>query len=244
MTSKHSTAIVNTTTKFSFSVQCLVAIISVHGLIIAYNESNQKQNSIERQHEFRVLFDLLALETFFQLIEFSFYFYFVTYGINLNEMALTRYYDWVFTTPAMLISFAYYFAYLNGYRKRLSEFVYEEQTTVFCIIISNFFMLLTGYICEARGTKISCDFKMILQSFGFFFLVMTFQLLYPFAKTTSFGLKIFQVTFIIWFCYGIAFSLDESSKNSMYNILDLFSKNFFSFFVYANILYKQHANTK
>lgn len=228
---------VNTSTNISFCVQVVVIFISVHGLILAYDKSVSSENSIRRQQEFAVLFDLLALETFFQAIEFVFYAYFVFHGIDLNEMALTRYYDWFFTTPAMLISFAYYFAYLNGYRERLNIFVRDNFFILTCIVISNFFMLLIGYICELKKLQ-SCNLKMLLQSVGFFCLIVTFSLIYNFAQHTVLGHQIFLVTFIIWFFYGIAFSMNNTIKNTMYNILDLFSKNFFSFFVYANIVNK------
>ena len=37
---------------------------------------------------------------------------------------------------------------------------------------------------------------------------------------------------IIWSLYGFAFLLNANEKNIIYNILDIFSKNFFGLYLY------------
>lgn len=231
---------VDVSTKVSFSIQIAAFIAGVHGLHLANIESNKEENNENVQQVFVVLFDLLALELFFQIVESVTYVFFIVFKVPVQDMAVTRYYDWILSTPAMLVSFAYYFAYLNGYRKRLSDFVKENWKQLLLIIFTNSIMLLTGFFSERY--KLQCERKMIFQSIGFFALIATFTLLFQFVKGNKFAKQLFVVFFVIWFFYGIAFSLDVSSKNIMYNILDLFSKNFFGIFVYFNILLKIYPN--
>jgi bacteriorhodopsin len=69
-------------------------------------------------------------------------------------MTITRYYDWFFTTPAMLISTVIYFKYeehMQQNKPRGLDFytvLKQEQTNITNIVVSNFFMLLFGYLAE------------------------------------------------------------------------------------------------
>lgn len=47
---------------------------------------------------------------------------------------------------------------------------------------------------------------------------------------------LFWFYFIFWSLYGVAAGLEYELKNAMYNILDLFAKNFIGVFLVANLL--------
>jgi bacteriorhodopsin len=45
----------------------------------------------------------------------------------------------------------------------------------------------------------------------------------------------FYYIFIIWGIYGIAAIMSPHTKNNMFNILDIFAKNFFGLYLYYRI---------
>jgi hypothetical protein len=98
-----SHAVVLLTTKISLAVQIATAFVGLQGLTYA----------LPAPHS--VLSHLLALETFVQFVELTFYAWFV-YQFNLSTMALTRYADWFFTTPTMLLTTVMYFRYQSALR--------------------------------------------------------------------------------------------------------------------------------
>ena len=98
-----SHAVVLLTTKISLAVQIATAFVGLQGLTYA----------LPAPHS--VLSHLLALETFVQFVELTFYAWFV-YQFNLSTMALTRYADWFFTTPTMLLTTIMYFRYQSALR--------------------------------------------------------------------------------------------------------------------------------
>jgi hypothetical protein len=52
-----------------------------------------------------------------------------------------------------------------------------------------------------------------------------------FAKFSLFGTEIFLYFLIVWSIYGVAALMSYKTKNIMYNILDLFAKNFFGLYL-------------
>jgi hypothetical protein len=52
-----------------------------------------------------------------------------------------------------------------------------------------------------------------------------------YAKFSIYVSQIFFYFFAVWFTYGIAALMDYKTKNIMYNILDLFAKNFFGLYL-------------
>jgi bacteriorhodopsin len=177
---------------------------------------------------------LLWLELFVQLIEGSFYLWLITQFSQQKSITEYRYFDWILTTPTMLFSYCMYLIYESNH-----ETVFEKAITdnlfIFTIIAAlNALMLFFGYIAE-RGVL---DFVTgALLGFVPFFIM--FYLIYDyFAKETDIG----RITFIyfsgVWALYGVASVLSYTYKNAMYNILDLFSKNFFGMFL-AGVLLMQ-----
>jgi bacteriorhodopsin len=166
----------------------------------------------------------------------SFY-YFIIQKLPQEEMAKFRYYDWAITTPIMLVtifSFLLYQEQLEEYPDnppiRLSDVFKKHSETITEIVISNFGMLSIGYLYEIGQVSSKVAFV-----YGFIFLLNTFNIIYKNAGSKSKkGKFIFSIMFLLWSVYGIAFILPTGIKNSIFNITDLFSKNFFQ--VYITIL--------
>jgi hypothetical protein len=94
---------------------------------------------------------------------------------------------------------------------------------------------LFGYLGELK--KISL-FTSVFGGFVPFF--MMFYIIYEnFAKYTDLGTSLFWYFVIVWGLYGVAACLSYKLKNTSYNILDLFAKNFFGLFL-AYLLYSNY----
>ena len=218
---------VKTTTQLSIIIQLLIGFISTRGIFF----------NVDEKH--KILTQILIIETVVQYIELSFYVYFLKHFdvAPLSNMARIRYYDWFFTTPTMLISTVLYFKYeeyiQNNKPETLDLFTVfkEEQSNIINIVVSNFFMLLFGYLGEKH--KIN---KKIAIPVGFVFFANTFNVIYKnYAIKSTNGKKIFNILLPIWAMYGIAAYFNDTYKNNTFNILDIFSKNFFSLFIYYKL---------
>jgi bacteriorhodopsin len=88
-------------------------------------------------------------------------------------------------------------------------------------------MLLFGYLGETSAIPL-----LLGVSLGFIPFLIYYYIIYKkYATLSSDGLKIYFYFFIFWSLYGIAAILPYKTKNMFYNILDLFSKNFFGLFL-------------
>ena len=66
----------------------------------------------------------------------------------------------------------------------------------------------------------------------FYFFGLTFYKLYDYyAKYSNKNYLIFFIMLFIWGLYGVAANFNNKIKNSFYNILDIFSKNFYGLFL-------------
>ncbi|ADX06642.1 hypothetical protein 162281038 [Organic Lake phycodnavirus] len=210
------------TAYISIFVQIITAIISVYGLFIPLNFKDI------------ILREILILELIVQIIEFIFYIWLIITLQSINEdITYVRYFDWVLTTPVMLLTTVYFFEYMNsddGIRKK--EINDRDYVYLFYICLSNFFMLLIGYLGETKQIN-----KMLTLFGGSFFLFLTFYLLYvKYTKENWMNYIVFYFMFLVWFLYGFAFMFPFSIKNQMYNILDIVSKNIYSIFIFIVIL--------
>ena len=88
-------------------------------------------------------------------------------------------------------------------------------------------MLLFGYLGELGVISKAAAFWLgtaaLFGSFG--------TIYYEFAQQSEKTKRLFWIMFSIWSIYGVAAVLPYKIKNSMYNILDLFAKNFFGIFL-------------
>ena len=217
-------SIVDVTTQISIYVQLAVGLIDIFGLTISVPDKHM------------VLKDILVLETIVQVVEFCWYF-FVIQHLPQEEMAKNRYYDWIISTPLMLVSMFSYLLYEEQLEKnpddppiRLSTIIKNHGDSITQIILSNLAMLSIGYLYEIGQISQTLAF-----AYGFVFLLNTFSIIYIKAGSKSNkGRIVFLIMFLLWSIYGVAFILPTSTKNSIFNITDLFSKNFFE--VYITIL--------
>jgi len=186
---------------------------------------------------FMLLQELLLMEFIVQVIEFSFYIWMVWNFTKIKNITPIRYYDWMITTPTMLITFMFYLNFLNNQEKNIkSESLLTELKNkwklVLNVILLNWGMLLSGYLGEREVFS-----HVATTIVGFMPFLLMFYIIYKnFAIHTSQGQKIFWYFSGIWAIYGIAAVLPYKIKNSMYNILDLFAKNFFGLFL-AYLIY-------
>lgn len=217
---------IRTTAFFSLAVQIVTAIIDGYVLTIPV------------AMEYILLKQLLWMEFVVQIIEGIFYVWLALNIASATNITRKRYWDWVVTTPVMLITLSSYLIYLKikeSGSSAMPDFfdVAEENFTNFAkIVILNGMMLLFGYLGEINVMATSTS---VLA--GFIPFLAMFYLIYDcYAKHTQTGLTLFYYFLIIWSLYGVSALMSYNWKNTCYNILDLFSKNFFGLFL-AYILY-------
>jgi len=208
----------------SLFTQAITGIVDFYGL------------TINVQKEFAIFKELLALETSVQVIEFIFYIWLVNQIKKNANVTKYRYLDWALTTPIMLITLM---AYYSG-ESSLKLFFEKHTRIVSQVIALNTIMLIIGYLGEEgfMDTKISA-------TIGFIPFVLYYKIIYTeFVKNadTSKPKALFWYFFIVWSLYGVAAYLPYELKNTSYNVLDLFSKNFFGLFLVYYVWTKRIKN--
>jgi hypothetical protein len=180
-----------------------------------------------------LLKEILIMEVIVQIIEGTFYLWLATNITTITNITPNRYYDWYLTTPTMLVSFCVYLTYLKNIEYNLEnkdsllKVVYDNFNTFLSIIVLNFIMLTAGYMTEIKSIP-----RIPGIIFGFIPFLIYFYLIYDnFAKHSKYGMYLYSFFFIIWFTYGIAALMNYKLKNIMYNILDIFAKNFFGVYL-------------
>jgi hypothetical protein len=190
---------------------------------------------------FLIIKDLLLLEICVQILEGGFYVWLVSNFHRIENITKYRYWDWVITTPTMLISLSFYLLFLKSRQENKViedtsiQLIHKNIGVLVPIIILNALMLLFGYLGETGRLN-----HTLATLLGFIPFLFYFFLIYIyFAKWTEQGKTIFWLFFGIWTVYGIASLMNYRVKNIMYNILDLFAKNLFGIFL-AAIVYMNH----
>ena len=176
---------------------------------------------------------MLLLEVVVQFIEGLFYIYWLCNFNNILNITPKRYFDWFLTTPTMLVTLIFYLIFLKykdenkSHELHFFELFNTEFYNIIIILLLNWLMLLFGYLGEINFIPV------LLGVFlGFIPFIIYYYIIYKkYAILTSDGLKIFFYFFIVWSLYGIVAVLPYKIKNIFYNILDLFSKNFFGIFL-------------
>lgn len=191
--------------------------------------------------------NLLWIEFAVQIVEGMFYFWMIRNFATIKNITQYRYYDWVITTPSMLFTYSMYLIYLktmtppsvepigsdpDTLEKSFLEIVQENTPILVPIAILNTLMLLFGYLAEIG--KISFEWGAVLGFLPFFAF---FYLIYEnYAKHTTIGQMTFVYFITVWGLYGVASLFSYKYKNIAYNVLDLFSKNFFGVFLAVVLL--------
>ena len=180
-----------------------------------------------------ILKQLLIMELIVQIVEGIFYIWLAVNIATVANITPYRYYDWYLTTPTMLVTLCVYLIYLRNEEENketensLIKIVYDNLNILAPVIFLNFVMLTAGYLTEIK--KLSRTPGVL---FGFIPFLIYFYLIYEnYAKFSVYGSQIFFYFFAVWFIYGIAALMDYKTKNIMYNILDLFAKNFFGVYL-------------
>jgi hypothetical protein len=217
--------IVKDSLKLSFFTQIITLII---GLFVIFFTKIAESSTLLRE--------ALILENFVQIIEGSFYIwfiYFYTKNVDKEDIASYRYYDWFFSTPLMIISTVAYFHYNNtklnsvGTNTNLLNFISNDIQKIGELLFYNFNMLFIGYLQELKLISLAVS---TIVGFLFFGLLFYKMFIY-YVKNNSVNYTIFYLMFFIWALYGIAALYKNKIKNASYNILDVFSKNFFGLFL-------------
>ena len=215
---------------FSIVVQIITAILDIYALTLDVPSS------------FSLIKELVLMEFIVQIIELSFYGWMISKFSSIKNITPFRYYDWAITTPTMLITLMFYLMFLRDRENGIqSESFFTEfknhWTIILKVSILDWLMLFAGYLGEKE------IFSYLLTTIvGFIPFILMFYLIYSnFASKSEQGQKIFWYFVGIWSIYGIAAMLPYKIKNSLYNVLDLFAKNFFGLFL-AYVLYKAKTN--
>jgi len=176
---------------------------------------------------------LLILELVVQIIEGSFYLWLAYNFTKVLNVTPKRYIDWVITTPTMLITLMLYLIYLNKrVENKTNELDFftllkDNSTVIIPVVGLNWLMLLFGYLAEMKIIPV------LLGVFlGFIpFLIYYYMIYVNFVTQNTSGYILFWYFFFFWSLYGFVAVLPYYIKNSFYNILDLFAKNFFGLFL-------------
>lgn len=221
-------ALVYSSTDLSIFAQFITGVIGISG----YGKD------IPAEHN--ILKSILGMELAVQGVELLVYVLVIRH-MTLASMAKVRYYDWLVTTPVMLITSIIYYTYetllQNNQKEKLKKmtlanFVKKNNMNMAVIILLNLLMLTFGYLGETGVIN-----NMVATSGGFVFLIACFVFIYKkYAKYSDKGMTIFGIMFILWLGYGGAFLLNPSQKNVVFNGLDVLAKNFFGVYLAVKII--------
>ncbi len=192
---------------------------------------------------YMIIKQLLVLEVVVQIIEGFFYIWLVYNFNEVSNVTPKRYIDWAITTPTMLITLIIYLIYLKNKEENndttkleLFNLISENAKPITNVLYLNWLMLIFGYLGEMK--IISTLSGVIL---GFIpFLIYYYIIYVNYATQSKTGWKMFLYFFFFWSLYGFAALLPYYIKNTFYNILDLFAKNFFGLFLSYLIISKNY----
>ena len=198
-----------------------------------------------------ILMNLLILEFVVQVIEGAFYIWMVFNFSKISNITPARYYDWFITTPTMLFTLCFYLIYLKnkeegndiGYGTGENSFFHLVSKNLHILIpifILNGAMLAFGYLGEIGKLE-----RYTATFLGFIPFIIYFYMIYiNFASDSVTGNHVFWWFFCIWSLYGVASLMSYNVKNAIYNILDLFAKNFFGIYLAMLLFNAQILETK
>ena len=203
---------------FSLLVQFLVGTIDYKAIKLPLNPKDE------------LLRDLLVVEVLVQIIEFIFYVWLIYYFSKVSRnITPFRYLDWAITTPLMLITLSAFLKHDGSTMMRLSDFLSNYKGSVIQIVILNAAMLLFGLAGELgfMNLYLSTALGFIPFAFNFKYIKETFL---P-SDQDKFKNALFYWFVFFWALYGVFALTSYTIKNTGYNILDIFAKNFFGLFL-------------
>lgn len=224
--------IMTTTVYISLIVQFLTLLFTFRGIFY----------KLAPQH--KPLTQIIVIENIVQIVEGMFY---ILIALTLSKIQLSvvtyyRYFDWVITTPIMLISTVIYFVYTQRLRDKQEPFSIQKlwtthSKTILKIVLYNFGMLVCGFIGE-----IGLVSKAISVPVGFVFFALVFREIYLSFEVANIreNSRLFYFFVIVWGLYGVAALLPDAAKNISYNMLDIIAKNFYGIFIFYKIVQAYH----
>lgn len=197
--------------------------------------------NIELSPKDELLKDLLKVELVVQVIEFTFYIWLFYYFHRVSKnITPYRYLDWSITTPLMLITLAAFLSYDESKSTRLVEFLSNHTGSIIRIVLLNASMLFFGLVGEfgylSHYTSTALGFIPFLLNFKY--IKDTFL---PSSDDNFKNLLLYWFVFF-WSLYGVFAVMKYTIKNTGYNILDIFAKNFFGLFL-AYIVWSKSKNS-
>jgi hypothetical protein len=215
---------------FSLIVQSIVGIIDYLAIKIEVDLKDE------------LLKDLLKIELYVQIVEFIFYVWLIYYFNKVSQnITPVRYLDWAVTTPLMLITLAAFLNHDGTTTSRFSDFLSNHTGSVITIVLLNAAMLLFGLVGELGylSTYVSTALGFIPFALNFKYIKDTFL---P-SSEDFFKNALFYWFVFFWGLYGVFAVMSYTVKNTGYNILDIFAKNFFGLFLAYIIWKKSKAHT-
>jgi bacteriorhodopsin len=193
--------------------------------------------NIEISSKDELLKDLLKVELFVQVIEFIFYIWLFVYLHKVSRnITPFRYLDWAITTPLMLITLSAFLKHDGTTSSRLSSFLLDNKDSIIKIVLLNATMLIFGLIGEFGylNPYVSTGLGFIPFALNFKYIKDTFLA----SSEDTFKNAVFFWFVFFWSLYGVFALTSYTIKNTGYNILDIFAKNFFGLFL-AYILWSK-----
>lgn len=201
----------------SLIVQLLVGVIDFYGLTI---------NVPQDKNLFR---DLLKLELGVQVVEMIFYVWLIINFAIIKNITPNRYYDWILTTPTMLITLM---AFLDqNYYTGILDFLKKNSADILKVILANMLMLLFGLAGELGFIQYQLAIVLGFIPFIYYYRKIYTKYIKDQKDVPIERKGLYWFFFLIWSLYGIAAFFPYALKNSAYNILDLFAKNFMGIFL-------------
>jgi len=176
--------------------------------------------------EYTILKQMMMLEVIVQCIEGAFYIYWFFHFKAITNITPSRYFDWMITTPTMLVNLIMYLRFL-GSSEPLDFFTIlnEEWNTILTVVVLNWLMLYFGYLGETTRIPVYVGLGFIPFFFYYYLIYKNYGLL------STEGQSVYYYFLFFWTLYVVVAVLPYTLKNMCYNILDLFAKNFFGLFL-------------
>jgi bacteriorhodopsin len=137
--------------------------------------------------------------------------------VDLHEITKIRYIDWSITTPLIILVILLFYG----------GSVHPSASVYGTLVLLNWGMLGTGYLGELGTIS-----RLAGCIGGFLFFAAMLYTLYSCCVPAKSNHIVFFLFALIWSFYGIAYLLDEETKNIMYNVLDVISKAIFGVVLY------------
>jgi len=170
---------------------------------------------------------IMNLETCISIVAAFFYSKFVSdieKSVNYEQINVTRYLDWIITTPIMLLVLVLVLLYNN--KEGALSF-----TSYLIILFFNYIMIGFGYVGE-----IGLLDKTIANGLGFIGFASMYYYIYNLYIKNHNNINnqiLYWTFFVLWAFYGVFYIMETTQRNIGYNMLDLLSKCFVGIFFWA-----------